>query len=103
VSLQATKLARGLDKHLTMTAQSGYSVACDPALCVHCGHCEEKCLFNAVKFHDGQRQYHGSICLGCGLCVEACSGKALTLYADPEKPMPLDLERITATRRYPEN
>jgi NAD-dependent dihydropyrimidine dehydrogenase PreA subunit len=95
VSLQATRLAGGLDKGLTMTVKSGYSVSHDSERCILCGHCEEKCLFGAVKFTDGKRKYIADICLGCGLCEEACPEKALTLYVDPDKPLPLDLEALT--------
>lgn len=94
VSLQATKLAGGLDKSLTMTAKSGYSISYDAERCIHCGHCEGKCLFNAVKFRGGKREYNKDACLGCGLCVEECSGNALALYIDPDKPLPLDLAAI---------
>ncbi len=32
--------------------------------------------------------------MGCELCVENCPEKALTLYIDPDKPLPLDLDQI---------
>jgi NAD-dependent dihydropyrimidine dehydrogenase PreA subunit len=94
VSLQATKLAGGLDKSLTMTAKSGYSISYDPQKCVQCGHCEEKCGFGAVKFSNGKKEYKKDSCLGCGLCVDECVGGALSFYVDPDKPLPLDLGTI---------
>jgi ferredoxin len=103
VSLQATKSARSLDKSLTMTAKSGYSVLCDEDRCIRCGHCSEKCLFDAVIINDGIREYHKDICLGCGLCVEECPEMALSMYVDSEKPLPLDLDYVTGKHLYQAN
>jgi NAD-dependent dihydropyrimidine dehydrogenase PreA subunit len=103
VSLQASRLAGGLDKSLTMTVKSGYSIAYNPERCIQCGHCADKCLFDAIKFNEGKRGYDKDICLGCGLCVGECTGKALTLYVDSDKPLPLDLDRAAPERCYPAN
>jgi ferredoxin len=32
--------------------------------------------------------------MGCGLCVENCPENAISLYIDPAKPLPLDLDQI---------
>lgn len=94
VSLQATKLASGIDPSLSMTAGSGYSVRHDADKCTHCRTCEKICRFGAITFVDGQRIYDHSQCLGCGLCVQQCFQDTLSLYADPVKPLPLDLDRV---------
>lgn len=96
VSLQATKFSRRISSELSMTAQSGYSVIYDADKCIHCGKCAEMCGFAAMVFENGQRAYHRDLCMGCGLCVESCPQDALSLYADPEKLKPLDLDHIRA-------
>jgi len=99
VSLQATRLAGKISNQLSMTAMSGYSVAADEDKCIACGNCSDMCGFNAMSFIAGKRMYNKSLCLGCGLCVENCPEKALTLYNDLEKPLPLDLDLV---RKMPE-
>jgi len=94
VSLQATRLARRIDKSLSMTAESGYSVRHNADLCSGCRKCEQICRFGAIIFKDEQRLYDSSQCLGCELCVQHCFGGALSLYIDPGKPLPLDLDMI---------
>ena len=94
VSLQATMITKKLDKDLTMTALSGYSVDYAPERCTHCGRCVEICPVRAVDFAGEQRLYRREECLGCELCVEQCPGGALTLYVDADKPLPLDLDRL---------
>ncbi len=94
VSLQATHLARGIDKSLSMTAASGYSVRYDEDRCSGCRKCEQTCPFGAMVFVDGQRSYAPGKCLGCELCVQQCPQEALSLYADPEKVLPLDLDMV---------
>jgi ferredoxin len=34
--------------------------------------------------------------MGCELCVEACPNGALSLLADPDKPLPLDMDFVKA-------
>lgn len=94
VSLQATILAGKIDKRLSMTAESGYSIRLDPSTCRQCGHCADVCHVGAIRFIDGARTYDQRQCLGCELCVEQCPGKALSLYIDPDKPLPLDLDKL---------
>jgi Fe-S-cluster-containing hydrogenase component 2 len=94
VSLQATRLAGGIDKSLSMTAESGYSVCHNAEQCTHCRQCEMICRFGAIAFRDDQRVYDAGQCLGCELCVQHCPSGALSLYVDPEKPLPLNLDMI---------
>jgi ferredoxin len=95
-SLQATMLSRRIDRALSMTTESGYSVVCDTRRCQKCGRCKDVCHFGAIEFKGGGRRYDPGICMGCELCVENCPEKALSLYTDPSKPLPLDLDKIQA-------
>jgi Fe-S-cluster-containing hydrogenase component 2 len=97
VSLQATRMVRGLDPGLSMTAASGYSVRHDPDKCVLCRRCEKICGFGAIAFVNGQRVYESETCLGCELCAEQCIHNALSLFVDPDKPLPLDLDALRST------
>jgi len=99
VSLQATRFARKFDQTASMAAESGYSVVCDEARCKKCGTCERICMFGAMTINDGTRSYDRKECMGCELCVEHCPEQALSLYRDPEKSVPLDLDVVRAEYR----
>ena len=77
-----------------MTVKSGYSVAIDEDKCITCGNCADMCGFEAMTFNGGKRMYKKELCMGCELCVENCPEKALSLYIDSAKPLPLDLDQI---------
>ncbi len=94
VSLQATRYTRRIDNRLTMNASAGYSIRCDADKCVQCGTCRDVCHFEAIRLADNIRSYDKVECMGCELCVEHCPQKALELYVDPQKPLPLDLDKI---------
>ena len=92
VSLEATRVAKKMDPMLTMVAQSGYSVKHDPAKCQACRTCVTICPFSAISFQDNAFRYNRHACMGCGLCEENCKGGALSLYVDPNKVLPLDID-----------
>lgn len=94
VELKSTKLAQKFDKNIKMYSESGYSVKRDSAKCRMCGKCEEICPFDAIEIKDGEYLYDIKACMGCELCVEHCPEKALTLYRDPEKLLPLDIDLL---------
>ena len=96
VSLMATKFSGQISDQLSMTAASGYSVSFDGEKCAACGICADMCGFDAIYFKDDHRIYQKERCMGCGLCVDHCPEKAIKLYADSEKPQPLDLDRVMA-------
>jgi len=100
VSLQATKLAGGIDKRLSMTVKSGYTVVADIDRCIACQKCASVCGFHAITFNGKHRQYHKDQCLGCGLCVDNCPAGTLSLVVDPERPMPLDLDLVKNRDAY---
>jgi ferredoxin len=94
VSLKASSITRKIDKNTTMNAKSGYSVRHDSAKCKKCGACVSICHFNAIEMKADGRVYNRNECMGCDLCVESCPNGALSLYVDPEKPMPLDMDLV---------
>ncbi len=96
VSLKASNITRKIDKNTTMNAKSGYSVKHDSNKCTSCGNCVSVCHFNAIEIKPDGRIYHKDECMGCELCVEACPNGALSLYVDPSKPHPLDMDFVKA-------
>jgi len=92
VSLDASRIAKKLDKNLYMNAESGYSVEKNAEKCTACGHCAAICPFGEVSMEGGAPVYRKDLCMGCELCVDNCAQKAISLYADPEKVLPLDLD-----------
>ncbi|MCX7677885.1 MAG: hypothetical protein N2316_01570 [Spirochaetes bacterium] len=99
VSLQASRIAKKIHKNLTMNAQSGYSIMHDNKKCTRCGTCDTVCHFNAIQITNNGRLYHINECMGCELCVESCSAGALSLYVDPQKPIPLDIDLIKDAKK----
>ncbi|MBF0117354.1 MAG: 4Fe-4S binding protein [Desulfobacterales bacterium] len=94
VSLRATITAKEIDKSLSQSAPSGYSIIFDASKCISCESCSKVCIFGAVKFKDGIRLYDKNECMGCELCIENCHKKAIELYIDKDKPLPLDLDKV---------
>jgi Fe-S-cluster-containing hydrogenase component 2 len=94
VSLKASSITRKIDRSVTMNVKSGYSVRRDPAKCKKCGACVAACHFSAMEMTADGPLYNREECMGCELCVEACVNGALSLYVDPEKPMPLDMDLV---------
>jgi ferredoxin len=79
-----------------MSANSGYSVLHDEAKCKKCGICSSICQFGAVILNDGTWSYDKNKCMGCELCVEHCPEKVLSLFQDPNKSVPLDIDLVRA-------
>jgi uncharacterized protein (DUF362 family)/NAD-dependent dihydropyrimidine dehydrogenase PreA subunit len=50
----------------------------DPARCVRCGLCGEKCPLGAISFHPGPECDHQS-CISCYCCMEVCPQSAISL------------------------
>ncbi len=94
VSLEASRRVRKFGGKLSQSAGSGYSVREAPDLCRNCGSCTDVCPFGAMIRWDGIRSYDRAACMGCELCVEHCTSGALSLYRDPEKPLPLDMDWV---------
>ncbi len=94
VSLKATGFARRFDPELSMAADAGYAVRRDALRCRRCGACAAACHFGAIRPAGIEWTLDRSRCTGCGLCVEHCPENALSLYIDPEKPLPLDVDLV---------
>jgi len=96
VSLQATKFAKKFSNKFNMNALSGYSIKIDTKKCKFHGNCAEVCPVGAMKVDREKKTvtYDRETCLGCELCVEHCPEKALSIYRDQNKPVPLDLDVV---------
>ena len=60
---------------------SNFFAVVDPAACVKCGKCVERCQVGAVALtgRDGSAAIQRHRCIGCGLCVTTCPTEAMTL------------------------
>jgi len=97
LSLIATKFTRVMGKTVVpVSTTAGYSITRDENKCKDCGTCLDFCHFQAISIVGGERVYTSAECRGCELCVENCPNGALSLYVDPEKPLPLDLDAVRA-------
>ncbi len=94
VSLIATRVAKKINPQLTMNADSGYSVKRDEQACRLCGTCSNVCYFDAIEQLGDNWIYNKHDCLGCERCQERCPHQALSLYPDPDKTLPLDLDMV---------
>mgnify|MGYP000880619884 CR=1 FL=1 len=54
----------------------------DPAKCVGCGACMEKCRFDAVSLYAGRCHINEYACEGCGVCRYVCPQNAVTMSED---------------------
>lgn len=79
-----------------MNADSGYAVEFNEKKCRYHGRCAEVCPVDAITVDKEKRafEYDKDACIGCGLCAEHCPEKALSLYVDHTKPMPLDIDLV---------
>jgi ferredoxin len=77
-----------------MIISSGYVCHLDQGVCIDCGVCMEFCQFGALSYQNGSLTVDGQTCMGCGVCVSVCPVEALSLKLDPEKPAPLEMDRL---------
>lgn len=96
VSLKATGFAQRFDPGLSMAADAGYGVKRDAVKCGLCEECAKVCHFGAIRIEEGAWSLDRGRCVGCGLCVEHCTENALSLFIDPGKPLPLDVDLVRA-------
>lgn len=58
---------------------SRYIAEDDPAKCIGCSRCVERCVFNARTVTGGELCYDPTRCAGCGLCVSTCPEGAIKM------------------------
>jgi Pyruvate/2-oxoacid:ferredoxin oxidoreductase delta subunit len=63
----------------TQILTSRYIAADDKTLCVNCGDCVDRCVFQARNMEDGVLTYDNTMCYGCGLCISTCPEQAISL------------------------
>ena len=62
-----------------LVAHADYVATVDRDLCVQCGVCQERCVFDAQTDESGRIVFHQERCYGCGLCVSTCAAKAIRM------------------------
>lgn len=62
-----------------LVAHSDYVASMDQDLCVDCGVCAERCVFDARVMEDGKAVFRQEKCYGCGLCVTTCPSQAVKM------------------------
>jgi len=77
-----------------MLIASGYTAENNPDLCNGCGTCQEFCQFSAIQILEGKAYIDRELCFGCGVCVDKCQNNAITLKRDPQKGIPLEIEKL---------
>ncbi len=79
---------------IPMLISSGYVCQADEARCVGCGTCVEQCQFDALALQDGHVVVDEAACMGCGVCTNTCPQQALSLLRAPDRPAPLEIEKL---------
>lgn len=89
------KLAPQVHYPQKMILSSGYIAKTDENMCNGCLACVESCPFEARRItSSGKTELIYDKCYGCGVCIDKCPTGALSLELDPNKGIPLDIDRI---------
>lgn len=91
-----------LTRHrVKMLLPSGYRAEVGPD-CDGCGSCSEFCQFGALVMEslvaggvEKRCRVNAASCFGCGVCAGKCGRAAITLVADPDKGIPLNIEALS--------
>jgi ferredoxin len=75
-------------------AAANYFSVIDPANCIGCGTCAERCQMKAITLEKDIAVVNRKKCIGCGLCVTGCESNVARLELKPEN------ERIEPPRDY---
>ena len=67
---------------------SPFVATADPAVCVGCGTCLDRCQMEALRLEDDRVILDADRCIGCGLCVSTCPTGTLRLSRKPESAQP---------------
>jgi electron transport complex protein RnfB len=65
-------------------ACANYFATIDPAICLDCGICIERCQVHAITSAGGSSVVDRQRCIGCGLCVTGCPNHAAELQPKPK-------------------
>jgi len=77
-----------------MLMSSGYTAEINEELCEGCGTCQEFCQFSAIQMVDEIATIDREACFGCGVCVDKCQNNLIVLNLDPQKGIPLEIEKL---------
>jgi MinD superfamily P-loop ATPase len=77
-----------------MLATSSYVSSVDQDLCIACGDCSDYCQFSAIQVENGYAIVDQELCMGCGVCASHCEQEAITLYHDPARGEPLEIQKL---------
>lgn len=77
-----------------MLATSSFVSTVDQDLCIACGDCSEFCQFSAIQVDNGYAVVDQELCMGCGVCASHCEQEAVSLYHDPARGRPLEIEKL---------
>jgi electron transport complex protein RnfB len=67
----------------TAAAHSAFRMVVEPALCIGCADCVDRCQFGALTVPEDLAVIDEARCMGCGQCVLACTVDALVLERRP--------------------
>ena len=69
-----------------LMVRSEYMAITDHELCIDCGDCIDRCVFQARALEGKQLIFTPAACLGCGLCVTVCAEEAIKMIACDNQP-----------------
>lgn len=64
-----------------LMVRSEYAAFTDQGLCVDCGDCVDRCVFQARILEKEQLELIPEACMGCGLCVTICDQEAIQMIS----------------------
>ena len=79
-----------------MLATSSYVSWVDQELCIACGDCSDYCQFSAIHVDNGYAVVEKALCMGCGVCASHCEQEAITLFHDPSRGEPLEIQELVS-------
>ena len=77
-----------------MLASSSYISSVDQDLCIGCGDCSDYCQFFAIQVDNGYALVDQTACMGCGICASHCEQGAISLFHDPSRGVPLEIQQL---------
>ena len=87
---------RAIDSHNhgnPMLASSGFVAHIDEDECIACEACVDYCQFGALEMSEETFAMNVVYenCMGCGICIDKCDQESITLVADEQKGIPLEI------------